>query len=467
MGRQPTDAAQWQQAWTDGGRRAVHIGDVADFNAQFVPQSPAARRQAHHYSCLAAFYTPDPAALLLPGEPDAEWTAWLVRELAWGPVELHTGLADEHGTVRGTLAVRPALREGIERLGLPVRPWGRTAGPGLEAVHHYESKAASHELFTRTAAGHPGIQVPRQRPARSARQAARMLAALARRGETAVLKAHHGVGGYGTAVVTPQETAAAGGARALLRGLTAGGVLPAGGRLLVEEYVPGRGRLRNLTFDAVIAGDGTVHPVGTAVMHVDGTSYRGATAGPGAVPPRAAATAEAFGLAVGAELARAGHRGWYDVDFVTDPAGRLAPTETNLRLTGPAVAFVLAARLDAVHGPGHRVRTLDRLPLGARLPQQALFAHLARLAERCERFGVRLLPTIPTASWEELPTVGVALAARAEDTVTALDALDAAEAVVRAAGEALADPFDALAPDTLAPDAPGVSARPPRGRAAR
>ncbi|MFD0531680.1 hypothetical protein ACFQ1I_42050 [Kitasatospora arboriphila] len=236
-------------------------------------------------------------------------------------------------------------------------------------------------------------------------------------------------------------------------------------RLLVEEYVPGRGRLRNLTFDAVIADDGTVHPVGTAVMHVDGTSYRGATAGPGAVPPRAAATAEAFGLAVGAELARAGHRGWYDVDFVTDPAGRLAPTEANLRLTGPAVAFVLAARLDAVHGPGHRVRTLDMLPLGARLPQQALLAHLSQLAERCERFGVRLLPTIPTASWEELPTAGVALAARAPDTVTALDALDAAEAVVRAACEALADPFDAVAPDV--PGVPGVSARPARGRAAR
>ncbi|MEV6207944.1 hypothetical protein [Kitasatospora sp. NPDC051914] len=444
-------AAEWEEAWTDGGRRAVHIGDVADFNAQFIPQTPAARRQAHHYSCLAAFYTPHPAALLLPGEPDAEWTAWLARELAWDPVELHTGLADEHTTVRGALAARPALRNRVDRIGLPVRPWGRTEGPGLEAVHRFESKAASHELFARAAAaGHPGILVPRQQPASSPRHAARLLAARARRGETAVLKAHHGVGGYGTAVLTPQDVTAAGGARALLRELTATRVLPPGG-LLVEEYVPGRGRLRNLTFDAVIADDGSVHPVGTAVMHLDGTSYQGATTGPGAVPPRAAVTASEFGLAVGAELARAGHRGWYDIDFVTDPAGRLAPTEANLRLTGPAVAFVLRARLDAVHGPGHRVRTLDRLPLGARLPQQALLAHLAGLAERCARFGVRLLPTIPTASWDELPTAGVALAARTPEPQAALDVLDAAEAVVRAAGEALADPFDAVGPDGARP----------------
>ncbi|MEV8097672.1 hypothetical protein [Kitasatospora sp. NPDC085879] len=448
--------SQWQHAWTDGGRRAVHIGDVADFNAQFVPQTPEARRQAHHYSCLAAFYTPDPAALLLPGEPEEQWTAWLARELAWGPVDLHTGLADEHGTVRETLAARPTLCEGIERLGLPVRPWGRTAGAGLDAVRRYESKAASHELFTRTAGGHPGIRVPRQQPAGSPRQAARLLAAAARRGETAVLKAHHGVGGYGTAVLTPQQVATAGGARPLLRALTAEGVLPPGG-LLLEEYVPGRGRLRNLTFDAVIADDGTVHPVGTAVMHIDGTSYQGATTGPGTVPPGAAATAEAFGLAVGAELARAGHRGWYDVDFVTDPAGRLAPTEANLRLTGPAVAFVLAARLDAVHGPGHRVRTLDRLPLGARLPQQALLDHLAGLAGRCARFGVRLLPTIPTASRDELPTAGIALASRAPHAQAALDALDAAEAVVRSANEALADPFGL--PETVGPGTVPLSGR--------
>ncbi|MFD9129508.1 hypothetical protein [Kitasatospora sp. NPDC059571] len=437
--------AAWREAWTGSGR-AVHIGDVADFNAQFIPQSAAARRQAHHYSCLAAFYSPHPAALLLPDQPEDDWIRWLAEELAWDPVEVHGGLAGPDSTVGAALAARPALRQRVAGLALPVRPWGCTAGPGLDAVLRYESKAASHGLFARLAAAHPGILVPRQEAAGSPRRAARLLAARAGRGLTTVLKAHHGVGGYGTAVLTPADVAAAGGGRPLLRALTSEGVLPADG-LLVEEYVPGRGRLRNLTFDAVVADDGSVHPVGTAVMHVDGTAYRGATVGPAAAgpgtdpgPARAAATAEAFVLAVGAELASAGHRGWYDVDFVTDPGGRLAPTEANLRLTGPAAAFVLRARLDEVHGPGHLVRTLDRLPLGARLPQQTLLTHLHGLADRCARFGARLLPTIPTAGDDAVPTVGIALAARDQD------ALDAAEAVVRAANDALADPFDGLPP---------------------
>ncbi|GAA4987328.1 hypothetical protein GCM10025734_12200 [Kitasatospora paranensis] len=422
------------------------------------PAAPAARQQAHHYSCLAAFYTPHPAALLLPDQPDGDWSGWLAEDLAWGAVELHTGLAGPTGTVRAALAARPALRDRLTELALPVRPWGCTAGPGLDAVRRYESKAASHRLFTRLAPAHPGIRVPRQEAADGPRRAARLLAARARRGETTVLKAHHGVGGYGTVVVTPWEVAAAGGARALLRGLTAAGLLPDGAPL-IEEYVPGRGRLRNLTFDAVVAEDGSVHPVGTALMHVDGTAYRGATVGPaagpgGPVPAGTAATAEAFGLAVGAELAAAGHRGWYDVDFVTDPAGRLAPTEANLRLTGPAVAFMLQARLDAVHGPGHLVRTLDRMPLGARLPQQALLGHLRELAERCARFGTRLLPTIPTAGDDGFPTAGIALAARDGD------ALDAAEAVVHAANAGLADAFAAL-PDPGIADRPGHDG-PPR-----
>jgi hypothetical protein len=35
----------------------------------------------------------------------------------------------------------------------------------------------------------------------------------------------------------------------------------------------------------------------------------------------------------GSALAADSYRGWFDVDFVTDPSGRLAPLEINLRLT--------------------------------------------------------------------------------------------------------------------------------------
>ncbi|MFD7828998.1 hypothetical protein [Kitasatospora sp. NPDC059803] len=84
----------WVGAWT-GGRAAVHVGNVADFNEQFfAPGMDAAQRarrlrQAHHYACLATCYSPEPALLVLPAEVGPEWTDWLARELEWGPVRGH------------------------------------------------------------------------------------------------------------------------------------------------------------------------------------------------------------------------------------------------------------------------------------------------------------------------------------------------------------------------------------------
>ncbi|MFF3599853.1 hypothetical protein [Kitasatospora indigofera] len=498
MGEQQRDG--WRGAWA-GGRPAVHIGNVADFNAQFLApgldagQAGRRRIQGHHYASMAVCYSPEPAVILLPHHVEDAWIELLAAELAWGRVELHSGLATGAGGGPGladALRARPALLARIASAGHPVLPWGLTAGlldlfgpagaalpgaalpgsalpgsvlpgaalpgsgvlgpvPGpvapaaptgaagaLAVTRRYESKAASHELFTAIAPDHPGIVVPRQEQPDGPRRAARRIAARAARGATTVLKSPHGVGGYGTTVVTPRQVAEAGGARALLRRLTAEEVLAPAGGLLLEEYIEGAGRLRDLTFDAVVGPDGAVHPVGVGVMAVDGTHYQGVTVGPRLLPEGPARAAEAFGLAVGRVLAAEGYRGWFDVDFVTDRVLRLAPTEINLRLTGPAVAFVLKARLDEVRGPGHLVRTLDGLPLGARLSQQLLFDHVEGLRARCGRLGVTVLPLVPTASYQELPSVGLALAAR--DT----DSLDAAESLVRAANGALGGLFDTL-----------------------
>ncbi|KJK55805.1 hypothetical protein [Saccharothrix sp. ST-888] len=436
-------AASWQDAWT-GGRRAVHLGNVADFNAQFLPQGPELRRLGHHYSCLAAFYTPHPALLVLPHQAEEGWLRRLAEVLAWEPVEVHSGIADEHSTLAEGLAARPALRRRIEELGLPVRPWGATAGPAatpggpqhavLEAVRRFESKAESHALFSRLAPHHPAVRVPGQRAVESPRRLVRLVREHAALGRTVVLKAPHGVGGYGTVVLTADQVGAAGGPRAALRALRAARILPAQSGILLEEHIAAHRSLPDLTFDGVIAEDGSVHPVGVAAMDVDEVHYRGATVGPGVVAEALAAPATTFGTAVGRELAEVGHRGWYDIDFVVDRTGRLAPTETNLRLTGPAVAFMLKARLDAVRDRGgHCVRTIDQVPVGVRLPQRALLDQLERVAVRCARLGATLLPTIPTAGFEELPTVGVALAARSTDVLTA------AEAVLRTALRAAGD----------------------------
>ncbi|MFJ5550896.1 GNAT family N-acetyltransferase [Streptomyces sp. NPDC093225] len=412
----------WVGAWT-GGRRGAHIGNVAEYNAQFATPWPRRggrtpdhrQRAAHHYSGLAAFHSPHPAALLLPLTVPRDWLRRVSEALEWEGVELYDGLAEDGRGPSAALTGHPRLAAHLREAGLPLLPWGRT-GPG--AALRYESKSASSALFHRLAAdgSHPGVRVPRQWYAPTRRAAALLLRARARSGADSVLKSDHGVGGSGTAVVPAELVRAPGGARRAV------GVLPRG-PLLVEEYVPGWGEGADLTWDGFVAEDGRVHAVGTAVMDVAGTAYRGATVGPGAVPRAQAEVAAGFGMAVGRELASDGYRGWFDVDFVAGADGLLAPTETNLRLTGPSVAFMVKARLDALRGGEHLVRIMDQVPLGARLPEADLMAHLDALAEGCERLGAVAVPAIATAAFEPAPFLGMLLAARTWRDLEAADDL--------------------------------------------
>ncbi|MFI5670004.1 GNAT family N-acetyltransferase [Streptomyces sp. NPDC051704] len=437
----PVPPADWSQAWTGGGP-AVHVGNVAEYNAQFADASlDREQRAARHYACLAAFYSPCPGALVLPAAVPPGWIGRVGRLLEWEGVEVYDGLADggpgrpADVGLSDAVRARPALAGLLASAGLPLVPWGRTAGfarlagrPWRPSELRYESKSASHGLFGRILAGggHPRILLPGQWPAPTRRAAARLLAARARAGESSVLKSEHGVGGSGTTVVTPDRVRAAGGARAVLRALPRG-------PLLVEEYVSGPAghrEPRDLTYDGFVDEAGRVHEVGGAVMDVAGSGYRGATVGPGVVPAWAEQPLLAFGKAVGRELSASGYRGWFDVDFVADGAGRLAPTETNLRLTGPSIAFMVAARLDALRGAGHFVRIADRVELGARLPGAALDELCETLERGCAELGAVFLPAIPTGAFDPAPWLGVLVAAYGRET------LDAAEALVRA--EALA-----------------------------
>ncbi|MFB7183078.1 GNAT family N-acetyltransferase [Streptomyces sp. NPDC056257] len=439
----PVALAGWTRAWTGGGR-AVHVGNVAEFNAQFADASlDRGQTAAHHYACLAAFYSPDPAALVLPRPVPKGWTELVGRQLGWSEVEVYDGLAEGDSGLCDAVRARPALAALLTGAGLPLVPWGRTrpfgrlAGrPWREGELRYESKSAAHALFGRILAdgGHPGIVLPAQWPAAGRWAAARLLAARTRAGESTVLKSEHGVGGSGTTVVTPDRVRAAGGARAVLRRLPRG-------PLLVEEYVAGPAEgegPRDLTYDGFVDDAGRVHEVGGAVMDVTDGCYRGATVGPGVVPAWAEKPLAAFGAAVGRELAESGYRGWFDVDFVADGAGRLAPTETNLRLTGPSVAFMVAARLDVLRGAGHLVRIADRVDLGARLPEAQLDELCAGLARGCAELGAVFVPAIPTGAFEPEPWLGVLVAAHDRD------ALDAAEALVRAAARAVGADFGTL-----------------------
>lgn len=424
-------APAWQEAWT-GGRRAVHLGNVAEFQAQFGEVSEQARGESAHYSCLSAFASPHPAVLVLPRPVPPAWIELLTRQLAWDPVEVFDGL-DAPCLVAAVLA-RPALAHHLRNLGLPLVAWGTV--PAFAALTgevlaptalRCESKRASHALFVRLAPDHPGIAVPEQWPVRNRWAAARAVRARARRGHLTVVKTEHGAGGAGTWVVDGDRIR-----------------LPHG-PLLLEEHVPGH----DLTYDGIIDAAGAVHDVGVAVMDVRGTAYQGATVGPCAVPDPAAGVASRFGHAVGEQVAATGYRGWFDVDLVAGPDGRLSPTEINLRLTGPSTAFMLKARLDAIRGGDHIVRTVDRVPLGARLPDREVDALLRGLSRRCAELDAVLVPTIPTAAYEPAPYLGVALAAHTGGAV------DAAEALVRTAAR---DTRRRLSP----PDGAGASRRPQR-----
>ncbi|WP_424216572.1 GNAT family N-acetyltransferase (plasmid) [Streptomyces sp. BI20] len=440
----------WVRALT-GGAPTVHVGNVAEFHAAFTDPSlsPPSRRRpdrtAHHYAALAAFLGPRPAALVLPLTMPPGWVERVGRVLEWEePPEVYDGLLEGAPAARGLsdlVRSRPALAARVTGRGLPVLGWGHTPGwgrltgraPGADFLR-YEAKPEAHALFTRLArlartdgapgaeAGAPGVrvEVPAQWGPLSARAALRLAGRRLRAGAGSVLRTAYGVGGSGTVPVV--DAAGLRRARRVVRG----------GPWWVAAWVPAgddgaeRGGVRDLTYDGLVDGAGRAHTVGTARMEVVGGAYRGATVGPGAVPERWAAPARRFGAAVGRELAARGYRGWFDVDFVTGRGEVLAPTEVNLRAGGPTPAFVIAARLDALRGAGHRVRTLDRLELGARLPVGRAAEVFEEAARECARAGALFVPTIPTAVADPGPWLGVAVAARDER------ALDAGVAALRA-----------------------------------
>ncbi|MFE2145819.1 hypothetical protein ACFXA3_29495, partial [Streptomyces sp. NPDC059456] len=123
----PAPLAAWARAWTGGGP-AVHVGNVAEYNTQFADASlDRDQRAAHHYACLAAFYSPWPGALVLPGAVPPGWIERVGRLLEWEGVEVYDGLAEGGPGLSDAVRARPALAGRLASGGLPLVPWGRTA----------------------------------------------------------------------------------------------------------------------------------------------------------------------------------------------------------------------------------------------------------------------------------------------------------------------------------------------------
>ncbi|MFD7898293.1 hypothetical protein [Streptomyces sp. NPDC059743] len=416
----------------------AHIGNVAEYNRQFFPaqfRSDHLRSwdiEGHHYAGLALFYSADPGPVFLPLRFDRAWLDMQRSYLHWPHVSLHwtagePGLSDVLAADPAAVAtLRAALdapggghllawgeTAGTERLraavsGRPTTPGGGPAQERGQAA--FESKREAHRRFSECARGRPEILITRQEVYGDAQTAAAALAARATAGAGPVmLKSDFGVGGFGTRLVRPDEIPTQDDVWALLRALTDDdaifGVVP----LLVEEYIEPHPLHCQLTYDGEITDDGVIDR-GTALMHVTGTHYRGATTGPGALPEPLRRPVTDFGRTVGAMLAAEGYRGWFDVDFVRARDGRLAPTEINARRTGPCAAMAIAANLGASAGRPVVVRTEDTLPLPRAIPEERLYARFETVARVLADQGVAFVPTLVTASSEKVPYAGFALA---------------------------------------------------------
>lgn len=93
----------WSHAWT-GGRRAVHLGNITEFQAQFGGVRAESRRSGAHYACLATFASPHPAALVLPKAVPGDWTALIEQPM--NPVCLIYDVIIPSGAPKGAWAER-------------------------------------------------------------------------------------------------------------------------------------------------------------------------------------------------------------------------------------------------------------------------------------------------------------------------------------------------------------------------
>lgn len=437
----PESTCSWAEKWNHG-KSAIHIGNVAEFNAQFPTAGPprvsaASLPPGFSYACMAAFLSPSPAVIVLPGRVVDEWLPSLSAHLQWAGTELISGLSVSDSLEEG-LQSHPELRRALSDRLLPILPWGLTLrfeelfrgrpSAALAATLRFESKAESHDLLTTAAADHADITLPQTWRVDSEAEAVGLLNSRIRDGRTSVLKTLYGFGGHGTVIVTPDRAASAGGAARLIRELIATGELELAHGLLVQEYVSGNKLFGDLTFDGFVdeEGNGSVYPVGTALMRMAGTHYEGATVGPAVIPGPLEASLHRYGVTVGRLLAEQGYRGWYNVDVVLGRNGRrLAPTEINLRTSGPAVAHMIRSRLDLLHTRSHVVRVLDSVELGSPHSQKELIREVSDLGKHLAGEGTTVFTTVPVRGADPRPTVGLAIAAQD------LNSLDSAELFLR------------------------------------
>lgn len=416
---------------------SVHIGNVAEFNEQFLTVEQGDLRELIRHDCdtyagIAPFFSEDPGLVVLARDSgDPRWWDLLAERLAWDSLTPHvipTGIDEDlSGRARQDPVVRDAVAQ-ARASGAKVLSWGET-GPFRSLVHTLpdevaprsvdaraaraaESKSGSTEVFEAARlASDANVMVPWSFRCDDDAALIQAIEEMAEGGRGVILKSDFGVGGFGTALLQPEFTRSRDDCMAAVESLRGEDPRYSSWPLVVQSrVVRRRGGPGDLTGDGEVLPDGSVLYRGGAKMLVDGTHYAGAVTS--CVTMASLSTwleIEDFTISVGRVLSGKGYRGWFDVDFLEGVDGRLHALEINARRTGPVAPLTIARRLGALHGEAFSsVACLDSVTLPRRLSARATFDALQSTESGRSEW---LVPTSFLGTEDPRPGLGLAVAA--------------------------------------------------------
>lgn len=415
----------------------VHIGNVAEFTLTALPSGlddDLANDHSvgcDHYASLAPFYSHDPGVVVMPGARQDElehWAGIQRRRLGWSGFE-PVAWSGDSTMLSSSLTGSPEVMSAV-RSGETVVAWGETAGfrsfverSGARArlctnpviAHRADSKLHQIELFAasyRDQDRPAGIELATQRVVNNDDELIAVLVGFGRAGQQVIVKAPRGVGGDGSLLVQPHQSATVRRCTQTINLARERDPFLQTAPLIVQRYCWKRSQRGDLTADFEIDDGGCVHRRGSAIMLIEGGHYVGAVTLDRSSP--IVTLAERFGSAVGERLASGGYRGWFDVDYLQTPAGRLVPLEVNARRTGPTVAISIQTAIARSRGSSPSVAVHDALALPARMDATEASNWLLRAADSLGLIE-DVVPTLTVATAAATPFVGAAVTGAGTD----------------------------------------------------
>jgi hypothetical protein len=411
--------------------RNLVISNVTEFNQNnvrglYVPSEwEMWRRAGDDLSDMAAFWAGPDKVLLAPPGTDRPWLEDVQDALGW-TIDLVEPPALTGRLLDDTLLSPPTLGRLVDLVdgGAVIEPWGATIGvlrldaalyaagvrtslpapapESLWTVNYLDSKLALQDLGQRIA----DLNVPAALTATSFDHLLGMVRLRVADRRPFAVKGNVGVGGFGMfAAVEPDwnlviaELVEAIGDEPIFRE----------GPFLIQDWVASPPDELRPTYDGIVDRHGHVVDVGVGGMLIDGCTYRGVTVGDTPLADSVVQQARQAGRAVGECASALGYRGWYDVDFVTNKAGKVFATEINARRTSPAHAFDLLTHWNEQDPSIRCVYADDHVAVGRGRPQCWEGIRDAIVGTRSSR--VRCVATIVRTLSAADPTLGVAIGA--------------------------------------------------------